>query len=74
MEQHLNFNWQFIKGFSSTYIKEIPLSASKINIPHNMVSFPFNSFSDIHGQIVGTYFKLFKIENYDAEKIIHPLF
>ncbi|HKM02740.1 MAG TPA: glycoside hydrolase family 2 TIM barrel-domain containing protein [Bacilli bacterium] len=68
MEQHLNFNWQFIKGFSSTYIKEIPLSASKINIPHNMVSFPFNSFSDIHGQIVGTYFKLFKIENYDAEK------
>lgn len=67
MEQHLNFNWHFIKGFSPDYPSRIPAEAVEVNIPHNMVDFPFNNFSDIHHQIVGTYFKRFRIENYDPE-------
>jgi len=68
MEQYLNFNWHFIRGFLPSYIDEIPLESSNINIPHNMVDFPFNNFSDIHHQVVGTYFKHIKIDNYDYEK------
>lgn len=68
MEQPLNFNWHYIRGFSSSYQAEIPSETEQINLPHNMVDFPFNHFSDIHHQVVGTYFKRVNIDNYDPEK------
>ena len=74
MEQPLNFNWHYIRGFSSSYPAEIPSETEQINLPHNMVDFPFNHFSDIHHQVVGTYFKRVTIDNYDPEKIIYSLF
>lgn len=67
MKQNFNFNWHFVKGFSSDFIKEIPASRKAIDIPHNMVDFPFNNFSDSHHQIVGTYFKSFSVDDYDPE-------
>lgn len=67
MKQHLNFDWQFIKGFSSNYVSEIPNDVRGVDIPHNITEFPFNNFSDIHHQIVGTYFKKFDIIDYDPE-------
>lgn len=67
MEQHLNYNWHFIRGFSASYSLEIPTEAKEISIPHNMVDFPFNHFSDVHHQIVGTYFKSFAIDNYNPD-------
>ena len=44
MEQPLNFNWHYIRGFSSSYPAEIPSETEQINLPHNMVDFPFNHF------------------------------
>lgn len=68
MEQHLNFAWRFILGFDEAYINKIPSQAEEINLPHNMVDFPFSHFSDIHHQKIGTYFKLFTINDYDPEQ------
>ena len=67
MEQAINFNWHFIKGFSPAYQSKIPPQTLPINLPHNMVDFPFNNFSDIHHQVVGTYFKHLHIPDYDPE-------
>ena len=67
MKQHLNFNWFFIKGFLDDYILNIPSEAKSVDIPHHMADLPFNSFSDIQPQIVGTYFKKVIVDGYDPE-------
>lgn len=62
MQLDLNFDWEFIPGFEQSYLEQKPREVNAIDLPHNMVSPPFNYMSDSSSQIVGTYFKTLIIE------------
>lgn len=57
MKHALNYNWSFIPKFNDEYIKSIPQGVISVDLPHNMVDFPFNYFDEKDFDSVGTYFR-----------------
>lgn len=57
MKHALNFNWSFIPNFKDEYIKAIPKGVTIVDLPHNMVDFPFNYFDEKDFDSIGTYFR-----------------
>ncbi|MFA5660076.1 MAG: glycoside hydrolase family 2 TIM barrel-domain containing protein [Bacilli bacterium] len=64
MKHALNFEWSFIPSFSMEYTTSVPKNATLVDLPHNMVDFPFNYFDEKSFQIIGTYAKEITISNY----------
>lgn len=57
MKHPLNFNWLFVANYKDEYITKTPNAAKSVDLPHNMVDFPFNYFDERIFDVVGTYFK-----------------
>ena len=67
MRQALNFNWSFTPNFKSEYVNNISSNALLVDIPHNMVDFPFNYFDEKSFDSVGTYSKEVSLEKLNKE-------
>lgn len=67
MKHALNFGWSFIPRFDMEYTKAIPINATLVDIPHNMVDFPFNYFDEERFRIIGTYAKEISVTNYHPD-------
>lgn len=74
MKKVLNFNWSFINDFKEEYLKELPKEAKRIDLPHTIYELPLNYFNELDYQIIGTYQKLFKIEENLNNKVVHLVF
>ena len=64
MKQSLNYNWQFIKGYTDTYLNEVPDDIIDVDIPHSAEIIPYNYFSIKKYLGEYTYFKNFDISDY----------
>lgn len=69
MKHPINFNWSFIANFKDEYLKSIPHNASLVDLPHNMVDFPFNYFDESIFNVVGTYFKELTLNDVTPERL-----
>ncbi len=59
----LNHDWEFIPEFKKEFINQNQLiDAKKVMIPHTMLETPLNYFDELDYQFIGTYNKLFQID------------
>lgn len=65
MKTPLNFTWAYIAGFEKSFLKVTPAAATIVDIPHNMVDFPFNYFDERDFDRIGTYIKVINIAEID---------
>ena len=63
MKQNLNFQWSFLEGYSPLYLKEFPIGAIKVDLPHTVKEVPLNYFSEASYQGLYCYEKFFDMEN-----------
>ncbi len=63
MKYPLNDNWHFTNGFDLKFLTAMPSTSEIVDIPHNMVSFPFNYYDETMFDILGTYRKDFEIND-----------
>ena len=66
MKYPLNFNWQFTPGFALAFLEAMPEKCEIVDLPHNMVAFPFNYYDQQSFNVIGTYQKTIEIRDKKA--------
>lgn len=71
MKQSLNFSWSFVPSFEEGFVKSLPDSKEKVDIPHAAKIVPLHYFDEKSYQGLFTYEKIFDL--LDPESPIHIL-
>ena len=74
MKQALNYDWLFISKYEDEYLTDFPKTAEQVNIPHSMKDVPYNYFNEKDYQFVGTYQKIFDVDEDLKDKVIKLVF
>lgn len=69
MKHPLNFNWFFIANFNDEYIRKTPANSPLVDLPHNMVDFPFIYFDEKIFETYGTYIKEITINEVTKDRL-----
>lgn len=74
MKQSLNFSWEYIDNFESSYLNEFPKNSIIIDIPHTNKILPYNYFDQNCYQILSTYRNTFEVNEDLNNKVAFIIF